>query len=150
MLHHKGYIKDEACFKTLFENTVMVLGHCFENAYLFNKLTKEELGIFQFYGDPTCGLVGKNNDWCLVGGEVLVIKGLLNHTLWVVDDLKDIYGLKMIDEYKTLVLTDPWTEGSAIWLLTIDFSSLSKPLGVSKVRDFKDYFNQPFSEVVIW
>jgi len=86
-----GYIIERPGFKPLYENFVMIVGHFYEDAYSFNKLTKEEIGIFRFYSDPTCAVVGSNNDWCLVGGHILVLKTFYDRTLRPVGDLKDIF-----------------------------------------------------------
>ncbi|MFP9112312.1 hypothetical protein ACLI1A_00080 [Flavobacterium sp. RHBU_3] len=150
MKPYNGRLKDHENFKILFENTVMVVGHIFENSYCINKLTQEEFGIFEFYSDPTCGLIGKNNDWCLVGGEVLILKTYTDKTLRVIEDLKHIFELRAIDDYSTQILTDPWDEASAIWHLTIDLKKPHKPVSINKIRNFKDYLDKPYTENVEW
>jgi len=57
MKPYHGYIKDDKNFKILFENTIMILGHVFESSYVVDKITNQEIPIFEFYGDPTCGLI---------------------------------------------------------------------------------------------
>ena len=146
----KGYIKDDPHFTTLFENAVMLIGHFFEIAYCYNKLTGEETEIFEFYNDPTCTLVGKNNDWCLVGGDLLVLKIWIDNSLRKLDQLKDVFDLKSVDEYTVLILNDPWSEESAIWQLSIDLTKLTQPTALFKVRDFNDYIEKPYSDKVIW
>ena len=143
---YKGYIKDDPNFRTLFENTVMTVGNVFETAYCYNKLTKEEFPIFQFDNDPTCAAVGKNNDWCLIGGDVLVLKTWVDNTLRMIGDLRNIYGLKTIDAYTIQILTDPWAEQSAIWQLEINLKKLARPVSLIKVKDFKEYLNKPYNE----
>jgi len=150
MRPYKGYIKDDSNFKTLFENTVMTVGHVFETAYCYNKLTKEEFAIFQFDNDPTCALVGKNNDWCLIGGDVLVLRTWVDNTLRILGELKNIYALKIIDDYTIQILTDPWTEQSAIWKLEIDLTRLTRPTSLSKIKDFKEYVDKEYTEQIVW
>ena len=150
MRPYKGYIKDDLNFKILFENTVMMVGNVFETAYCYNKLTKEEFAIFQFDNDPTCATVGKNNDWCLVGGDVLVLKTWFDNTLRMIGDLKNIYGLKTYNAYTIQILTDPWTAQSAIWQLEIDLNKLTKPISLTKVKDFKEYFDKPYTGQIVW
>lgn len=150
MRSDKGYIKDAPNFKILFENTVMTVGHVFESAYCFNKLTKEEFAIFQFYGDPTCGIVGQNNDWCLIGGDVLVFRTWLDNTLRLVGELKNIFDLKPIDAFTTQILTDPWSENAEIWQLSVDLNKLTRPLTLTKIKDFKGYVGTPYIENVEW
>ena len=150
MRPYKGYIKDDSNFRTLFENTVMLVGHVSETAYCYNKLTKEEFAIFQFDNDPTCAIVGKNNDWCLIGGDVLVLRTWVDNTLRIIGDLKNIHGVKAIDAYTTQILTDPWAEHSAIWQLEINLNKLTRPTSLSKVTDFKEYFDKPYAEQIAW
>ena len=150
MRPYKGYIKDDPHFKIFFENTVMMVGHVFETAYCYNKLTKEEFEIFQFYGDPNCALVGKNNDWCLIGGDVLVLRTWADNTLRVITELKDIYGLRIIDDYKIQILTNPWDEHSAIWQLEIELTRLTQPTSLFKVKDFKEYVDKEYTEQIVW
>lgn len=147
---YKGYIKDDPNFKVLFENTVLTIGHIFESSFGYNKLTKEEFGIFEFDFDPTCALVGQNNDWCIVGGEVLVLKTWIDNTLSVVGELKWIFDLKPIDAYTVHILTDPWSNDSGIWQLSIDLNQLSRPLNLTKVKDFKKYVGNPYTDEVEW
>jgi hypothetical protein len=137
-------------FKKLFENTFMILGHIFETAFLFNKITKEEFSIFGFDSDPTCGVVGKNNDWCLIGGNVLVIKTFRDKTLRCIGELKFIHELKIINDYAIQVLTDPWEDKSAIWQVEINLNNLSEPVRFFKVRDFIDYVGKPYEEKIKW
>lgn len=150
MKPYKGYIIDDIHFKKFFENTVMVVGHVFESAYCFNKLTREEFGIFRFSYAPTCGMVGKNNDWCLVGGDILVLKTWADNTLRCIAELKDIFDLKAKDAYTVQILTDPWCEGSAIWELTINLNKLTRPVSLIKIRDFKEYIDKPYTNQIEW
>ncbi len=128
----------------------MLLGHIFENSYCINKITKEEFGIFQFENDPTSGLVGKNNDWCLVGGEVLVLRTWFDDSVRLINGLNNIHDLKRIDDYKIHILTDPWTKESSIWQLEIDPGKPTMPITLLKLRDFENYINKPYSETVKW
>lgn len=150
MRPYKGYIKDDPNFKILFENTVMTVGHVFEASYCFNKLTKEEFGIFVFDNDPTCGLVGKKNDWCLIGGDDLVLWTWVDNTLRLVGELKEIFDLKLIDAYTVQILTDPWLDNPEIWQLAIDLNMLSRPITLTKIRDFKEYADKPYKDEVEW
>ena len=127
----------------------MTVGHIFESSYCYNKLTEEQFGVFEFDNDPTCALVGKNDDWCLIGGDVLVLRTWADNTLRVIGELENIYGLKSIDEYTTQILTDPWTEESSIWQLEIDLTKLTRPTSLFKVKDFKEYLDKEYSEEIV-
>jgi hypothetical protein len=150
MRPYKGYIKDDPNFKQFFENAVMLLGHVFETAYCYNKITKEEFGLFRFDNDPTCGVVGKNNDWCLVGGDVLVLKTWFDNSLRLIGDLRQIHELRSVDDYKTQILLDPWSNEAAIWQLEIDKTKPTRPITLEKVKDFKDYTDKPYTEHIVW
>lgn len=150
MKANKGDAKDDSNFKILFENKVTIVGHIYEIAYYHNKLTKEELPIFEFENDPTCAIIGQNNDWCLIGGDVLILKTWNDNTLKLVNNLEQIFDLKYIDEYTAQILTDPWSENSAIWQISIDLNNITQPLILSKIKDFKEYFNKPYSENIEW
>ena len=147
---YPGYVVSNDHFTVLFENTVMVVGHVFEVAYCFNKFTKEEFSIFQFHNDPTCALVGPNNDWCLIGGDMLVLRTWVDYTLRFIGDLKDIHSLKLIDPYTVHILTDPWSQEAAIWELTIDLTKLARPVSLSKIKDFHAYIGQPYTDTILW
>lgn len=150
MRPYKGFIKDDPNFKILFDNTVMIVGHIYETSYYFNKLTKEEFPIFEFLDDPCCSIVGQNNDWSLIGGDVLILKTWVDNTLRIVGDLKQIFDLKSIDAYTAQILTDPWSENSEIWQVSIDLNKPTQPLTLTKIRDFKEYFDRPYSENIEW
>lgn len=150
MRPYKGYIKDDKNFRPLSENTIMLLGHVFETAYIVNKITNEESPVFQFYGDPTCGLIGKYNDWCLVGGEILILRTGVDNSVRSIGEFKNIHSLKAIDDYKAQILIDPWSEESSIWQIEIDLHKLTRPVNLYKLKDFKDYVDKPYTEEIFW
>jgi len=43
--------------------------HYYENAYLIEKSSGKKLLFDDFYGDPECGLISKNNDWAVIASE---------------------------------------------------------------------------------
>ena len=150
MRPYKGLIMDNPNFKVLFENKVMTVGHVFETSFCINKFTNEEFAVFEFDNEPTCGLVGQYNDWCLIGGDVLVLKTWIDNTLRLVGELKDIFDLKLIDAYTIHVLTNPWMDGSEIWQVSLDLNQLSRPMTLTKIRDFNEYSDKPYSDKVVW
>jgi hypothetical protein len=134
----KGYAVEQPDFRVLYENFVMVVGHIFEDTYCCNKLTREESGIFRFEGDPTCAVVGASNDWCLVGGHILILKTFYDRTLQPVGDLKDIYGLRLVGALSAQILTDPWSAESAIWQLDINPNRAAPSIDLWKIRNFTE------------
>ncbi len=60
-------------FKILSETNKYVLGHIFEETYLIDKVTNNKLQIGSMYGNPSCGLIGEDNNWCIVAGSTVII-----------------------------------------------------------------------------
>jgi hypothetical protein len=146
----KGYLKDQPGFRALNENYVMLLGHLYEDSWCYNKLTKEEIGIWRFQSDPTCGTIGRNNDWCLVGGEILVLKTFPDHTVRPVGDLENIHEIRLVSEYEAKILIDPWSENAAIWHFELDVNRAAPTISLWKIQDFKEYLDKPYTEDVEW
>jgi hypothetical protein len=107
-------------FRKLDETEEFILGYVFEDAYLFNKRSRDEIYIGDFYGDPTCGLISSDNDWCLVGGATLSIWNAGGSTKIVKDD--DLYWvckIRQIAPNEVKLLIDNWTDMSSIWTLNV-------------------------------
>lgn len=137
-------------FKVLDESFMMILGHVFEKVYCIEKSTRKETPIFDFYGDPTCGLIGSRNDWFLLGGDILILKTDKDNTVQPISNLTDIFELKLIDDYSALILTDPWSAKSAIYKLTIELNATIRKIEVEKIRAFNEYYNKPYSDSIEW
>lgn len=147
---YNGNVVDQPGFRLLTENFVMVVGHFHEDVYCYNKITKEETGIFRFKGDPTCAVVGTNNDWCLAGGDILVLRTFYDRTVRPVGDLRDIYDLRLAGAYSAQILTDPWSTEPAIWQLDINPNHAAPTINLLKVRDFNDFVGKRYEENVSW
>src|SRR5687767_10368712 len=119
--------------RILDETDKYFIGHIFEDAYLIEKRNGEEIVHDDFYGDPSCVRISKNNDWAIIGGEHLTIwvKGKI--TKMNNEGLRWIQALRTKDNKTVEVLIDPWTDKSAIW--TLDISTLD----LKKIRNFDDY-----------
>jgi hypothetical protein len=150
MISYKDSIKDYNQFRILYENTVMILGYVFERAYIIDKILQKEMAIFDFDYDPTCGLIGKNNDWFLIGSDVLMLKTWTENSIRFVGELKNIHSLKAIGDYTVQILTDPWSEQSSIWQMEIDLNKLTRPVKLTRLRDFKDYIGKPYTDEPVW
>ena len=130
--------------KILFETDELKIEHEFESVYLIDKKTGKKLLSDDFYGDPRCGLIGKNNDWAIIGGEHL--------TVWIngkVEKIKDeklkwIHSMRIKDNMIIEILTDPWSDHSAIWWLRLD------TLEYKKISDFDKYKGREYCENVEW
>ena len=130
--------------RILDETDKYFIGHEFEEAYLVEKRNGEEIVHDDFYGDPKCGLISKNNDWAIIAGEHLTIwtKGKIAKI--ENDHLKWIYALRTNDEKTVEILIDPWTDNPAIW--TLDISTLK----FKKVKDFLDYRDKEHTDEIVW
>ena len=133
----------------LFETDKLRVEHEFENAYLIEKASGKELLFDDFYGDPKCGLISKNNDWAIIAGEHLTIwradkkiKKRINRIEH--EELKWIHDLRLKAENIIEILTDPWSEKSAIWELDI------KSLQYVKIREFLKYKDSEYTESIEW
>jgi hypothetical protein len=114
-------VLNDSNFHMLHETDKFILGYVFEDAYLINKKNNKEIYIGAFYGDPACGLISKNNDWCLVCGNTI--------TSWKKDgniyNINDKEIMWVIEARQTSIcevelLVDPWSDGGSIWKLNID------------------------------
>lgn len=130
--------------KLLYETERLKLENEFEATFLTEKSTGKTLLEDDFYGDPSCGLIDKNNKWAIVAGEHL--------TIWTpkkwkrIDDenLKWIHSIRVKDSETVEVLTDPWKRNSAIWEINL------QNFEYRKMSDFNDYKDKEYSETVNW
>lgn len=130
--------------KPIDETDLYVLFKEFEDVFLFEKDTEKEIWRTAFYGEADCGIIGLCNDWVIVGGETLF--------LWENEKLTEIkdsnlawaHEMRQTGENEVQILTDPWSDHSAIWT----FDILSET--ASKIRDFTEYKDKVYTEHVIW
>lgn len=128
----------------LYETDKLVLGNMYEDVYLIEKETGNEIFHDDFYGDPTCGLISRQNEWAIVGGEHLTVWKESNTTKFDYQDLKWIHSIRIKNDQQVEILTDPWSEGSAIWELSL------ATLEFHKVRNFEDYKHKEYTENIQW
>ncbi|MBD8491343.1 hypothetical protein IFO69_21515 [Echinicola sp. CAU 1574] len=129
---------------TLYETDKLKLENEFEATFLTDKKSGKTLMEDDFYGDPNCGLIDKDNKWAIVAGEHLTIWTPKKWTRINDEELKWIHSIRIKNSETVEILTDPWNDNSAIWEIdtrTFDFK---------KIKDFEDYKDQEYSENVIW
>ncbi|MBC9933018.1 hypothetical protein [Chitinophaga qingshengii] len=119
-----------------------VIGSLHENGYLFHLDTHEVTFMNWFYGDPTCAIIGQNDQWATMGGA----NGL---TIWqqgVTSDIhiENVFALREFDPVTIHVLTDPWREEAAVWEINLVTFS------IQRLRSFPDYLNQEYTDDVNW
>lgn len=130
--------------RILDETDKYFIGHIFEYAYLIEKRNGQEIVHDDFYGDPSCGLISKNNAWAIIAGEHLTIWRKGKTTKIGNEDLRWIYALRTKDDKTVEILIDPWTEKSAIWALEV------ATLQYKKVKDFEDYKEKERTDEIDW
>lgn len=110
----------------LSETDTYVLFREHNYVFLFDKDANQNLWQIDFYGDPTCGLLGLVNDWAVVGGDRLLI--WKDNTLTFIDDpeLFWITDMRQTGDDEIEILTDPWGEHPAIWKLDVMTGARSK------------------------
>ena len=129
---------------TLYETDRLKLENEFEATFLTDKKSGQTLMEDDFYGDPSCGLIDKDNKWAIVAGEHLTIWTPKKWKRIENEDLKWIHSIRIRDLEMVEVLIDPGSRKSAIWEINI------KTLEFKKIRDFNDYKDQEYSENVNW
>jgi hypothetical protein len=128
----------------LYETDKLILENECEATFLIEKSSCKILFEDNFYGDPQCGLIDSKNNWAVVAGEHL--------TIWtpektkVIDDekLKWIHLLRFKNEEIVEILIDPWSDNSSIWEINI------KTFEYRRIRDFDNYKNKEYSEIIDW
>ena len=128
----------------LYETDRLILKYEFESTWLIDKLTSEILFEDNFYGDPAVSLIDKNNKWAIVANKHLHIWTPEKSISLQTEEFRWIYSLRVKTEKIVEVLTDPWSEISAIWELNI------QTFEINKIRDFKKYQGEKHTEDVIW
>ena len=131
-------------FHVLDETDELIVGHLYDDGCIIRKTTGEELLYEAFYGDPECGLISKDNKWAIVAGHHIAIWRNGKVSRIKEDSVKDVHDMRAKDESLVELLTDPWSDHSAIWIL--DMESLT----LKKVRDFLEYQGSPNRDEVEW
>ncbi|WP_440120710.1 hypothetical protein [Tenacibaculum sp. Ill] len=130
--------------KTLYETEKLKIEHEWEDTFLINKSTNQILLKDDFYGDPDCGLIDKNNKWAVIGGDHLTIWTQKSWKRIENEDLKWIHSLKYVNDDIFRILIDPWSEKPAIWEFNL------KTFDYNKIRDFNDYNGRLYQDQVTW
>lgn len=127
------------------ETDLYVLFKEFDEVSLFEKDTNKELWRIHFYGEATCGFISlAGNDWIIIGGEKLI---LWNNGIFETisdENLKWIHEIRQISEIEVEILTDPWSENSAIWTFNVNDKT------TTKIKEFNEYKLKEYTENVVW
>ncbi|MFD2564787.1 hypothetical protein [Aquimarina rubra] len=130
--------------KPIDETDLYVLFKEYEDVFLFEKDSNRELWRTSIYGEATCGLIGLSNEWLIAGGEKIILWKNEKLTELEDEDLKWTHSMRQTGENEVEILTDPWSDHSAIWKFNIITESKLK------IRDFNEYIGKVYTENVIW
>lgn len=129
----------------LYETDRLKIEHEFENTWLVDKMTGKVLLEDDFYGEPDVALIDKNNKWAIVAKLHLSIWTDTGRTTSIqTKEFRWIHSLRVKTERIVEVLTDPYSEISAIWEFDIE------TFEIRKIRDFKKYQGEKYIEDIIW
>jgi hypothetical protein len=131
-----------SALRYLSTTTELALAHLCEEGYLIQSASKEAIYLGWFYGDPTCSIIDKNNKWAIMAGTnrfVLWQSGTLHELSFA-----NAHEMRQHNDETLHILTDPWSTDSAIWEFNVTNQQFNK------IRDFKDYIDQEFTEEVNW
>lgn len=86
-------------------------------------------------------LLSNDNSWSVVGGEILIF--IKDFKLISINEIKDIFALKPMDENNIQILTDLWAEDSSIWQLNIE------SMECIRIQSF-DKYKEEYTEDIDW
>jgi hypothetical protein len=131
--------------RPLSETDLYVLFQEQEDVFLFDKDLNKEIWRTHLYGNATSGLIDLSNEWAMACGEKLIL--WKNNKLKTIEDkeLAWIHDVRQVAKNEVEILTDPWREGSAVWLYSVMTEDKTK------IRDFPDYYNsKEYTDDVRW
>lgn len=131
-------------FKILSETNKYVLGHIYEETFLIDKVSNVKFQIGSMYGDPSCGLIDEDNNWCIVGGSTIIIWTPKETTQLNVEELHSVCQIRQITPSSVQILIDPWSDNSSIWELDVFKRTYIK------IRDFLNYKDKEYTEIINW
>ena len=69
-----------------------------------------------------------------------------SNSIEIIDEesLRHIHSIRLKGDSEIEILTDPWSEDSAIWEYDLNQESLNR------IRSFRDYLDSPYTDDVLW
>lgn len=121
-----------------------MLGCIWERTYLYDKINKTEIFLYEFYGECDAGVINDEDHWCVEGGDVIAI--WKNGEVQIIDreELKWVNSIRIKNRNTVEVLIDPWSNNAAIWKLNI------QSISFNKISDFSNYKDKPYTDKVEW
>ena len=128
------------------ETEKLVLKQSYEYVVLYDVVNDQELFFHYFWGDPTCCIIDDDNKWAFVGGHHLILWKTDSNSIEIIDEesLRHIHSIRLKGDSEIEILTDPWSEDSAIWEYDLNQESLNR------IRSFRDYLDSPYTDDVLW
>jgi len=126
------------------ETEKLQLIYHFEKGFLADKVNQLGYALGWFYGDPTCGIIDRDNRWAILSGVHLTMLWQNNQQQPLEIELPNIFDMRQVNTSTLQALTDPWSEKSAIYTININTRI------PHKVVDFPTYRDKPYTEDVIW
>lgn len=126
----------------LAETENLQLVYHFEKGFLIDKVNKQAYALGWFYGDPSCGIIDPKNQWAIIAGTDLFV--LWSNGEVIPLPFNNAHQMKLDNPAKVLILTDPWTEDSAIWSFDVQTRLFEK------MKDFPEYREREYTEDIIW
>jgi hypothetical protein len=124
-------------FRILAESQNYILGHVAEYGYIFDKKFNSNIYLGDSYGDPTFGVIDKNEQWGI----------LLGHTsyLWTptgISNLNEInsavgeifewpFDARQLNDFEVEILDDPWSYNPGVYTVNVKVKS------IKRIRDFR-------------
>ncbi len=131
-------------FRIIDETEKYILGHLWEQAYLYKKNENSEILLCEFYGDCAAGKICDEDNWCIVGGDIIAI--WRNGQIAIIDndDLKWVHDIRIKNRNTAEILVDPWSVNSAIWELDVN------SMNFKMISSFDKYKEKPYIDKVEW
>lgn len=129
-------------YRIIAETDKLQLVHQHEKGFLLNKVNKLAYALGWFYGDPTYGIIDPQNQWAIIAGTDLFV--LWSNGEVIPLSFNNIHQMKLDNPAKVLILTDPWTEDSAIWSFDVQTRLFEK------MKDFPEYREREYTKDIIW
>jgi len=129
-------------FRILAKTEKYTLGHFWNDALIYNNITKETIHTEEFVGDPECGLIIQNEETFIIGGYVLICfkKGKRVE----ISSIRDVEDMRIVNKNIVEILIDPWSDNSVIWELNI------QSMNFVKKKDFNKYKKRKYSNHIDW
>jgi len=124
-------------FKILAESEAYILGNEFEYGYMIDKKNKSSIYLGSSYGNPTFGIIDKNEQWALLLGYTSYLwtpseLSTLNETHSTSGEIfKWPFDARQINDFEVEILDDPWSDSASIYNLNV------KSKSIKRIRDFK-------------